>query len=80
MRIEQMVCDVCGAVKGVVNHWFIVLEYNDRFLIMSAEDEQKNTHLAYPQVTATECCGEACTMKKVSELLTKREQYVKSAN
>ena len=70
MRKEQVTCDVCGAQKQETNHWFIIT-----FIPKDPED---------PSVVVSSCawsasgriyfdvCGEACVLKKVSELISKQ--------
>ena len=61
-RKEQVVCDVCGKLKAETNHWFVVSLSGNRLSIMGRDDAFENRAIY-------DCCGEACVLRKVSELL-----------
>lgn len=63
-RAVQITCDVCGKQKQESNHWFtIAAESPRKFTIMAGtiSDERKEGD--------SDLCGEACVLKKVSELI-----------
>lgn len=64
-RTEQVTCDVCGAQKQQTNHWFEMRETDYAFLIRNVK------HKPYGGSTGVvyDLCGEACVIKKVSELI-----------
>ena len=64
-RKEQVTCDVCGAQKQETNHWFIVtvLPGGEAVIAGCAFGSAGNFF--------ADCCGEACVLKKVSELISK---------
>lgn len=63
MRKQSVSCDVCGVEKGATNHWLAIsTNDNGKALVEiyhADENQQGNFDL----------CGEACVMKKVSELI-----------
>ena len=76
-RKEQVTCDVCGAQKQDSNHWFILLRYkgDDTSLIIDVEGERAvyfNDPTRYGFEFLLDLCGEACVLKKVSELISKQ--------
>lgn len=62
-RKQSVYCDVCGVEKGATKHWFeICTNDNGKASIeiyRSGENETGEFDL----------CGEACVLKKVSELI-----------
>jgi hypothetical protein len=74
-RKEQVVCDVCGKLKQETNHWFVVL-VNELGIAIATDPQYKAFIDSQPSGAATtattvDCCGEACVLKKVSELISK---------
>ena len=69
-RKEQVTCDVCGAQKQETNHWFTLrtTEFGDGTKGISILGG------SYPDDEGTDIdlCGEACVLKKVSELISKQ--------
>lgn len=73
MRKEQVTCDVCGKQKQDTNHWFIVLRYNDdpTGIIVDVATTVSAYMTKYDLAFNFDVCGEACVLKKVSELISK---------
>jgi hypothetical protein len=69
MRKEQVVCDVCGAQKQETNHWFVMrlTGSSEASFILSLHNADCNW-----DHTPVDLCGEACVLKKVSELISKQ--------
>ena len=65
-RKEQVTCDVCGAQKQETNHWFM-LSVGDQDIFVLASSSYRDNY-AEP----IDLCGEACVLKKVSELISKQ--------
>jgi hypothetical protein len=72
-RKEQVTCDVCGAQKQETNHWFVVLTHSNRtdFIVDSDYDPYSAYWQYDTDYKVTDLCGEACVLKKVSELISK---------
>lgn len=62
---EQITCDVCGVQKQASNHWFMISVGDNDILVVA--------HATYRDKYAEpiDLCGEACVLKKVSELISK---------
>lgn len=58
MRRELIICDVCGAQKQAVNHWFIVSKYPRLLTVQMWNDEDK---------VASHVCGEACLSSAIAK-------------
>jgi hypothetical protein len=73
-RKEQVTCDVCGAQKQETNHWFVaVMEKTpipDDIFLLSLH--RTNNVVCEPHEVKVDLCGEACVLKKVSELISKQ--------
>ena len=66
-RKEQVTCDVCGAQKQDTNHWFIVTFIpDDASVVVSSCCVDASWRIYF------DLCGEACVLKKVSELISKQ--------
>jgi hypothetical protein len=63
-RKEQVKCDACGKLKQETNHWFVVSLSGNRISI-AGRDYQDDASNFY------DCCGEACVLRKVSELIVR---------
>ena len=71
-RKEQITCDMCGKQKQDTNHWFLITEGGEReshFVAVSHIGFQESAPNRSWKIY--DCCGEACVIKKVSELLHK---------
>lgn len=77
-KIEQYVCDSCGAVKQTANHWFRVVTIADTLHLFTwsaparVVDEDGCSHTP----SWFYLCGDSCVTKKVAEFMTelKRKQ------
>ena len=57
MSIETVVkCDVCGAVRGATNHWFLASAGNGAYIIPW-------NRVPISKVFAKHLCGQACAHK-----------------
>lgn len=57
---QQITCDVCGKVKGQVNHWWIAdIVMNFQLFTWSDDGAKQNNHI--------HLCGQECAVKKMSE-------------
>ena len=63
MRAESITCDVCGAVKRAVNHWFVVGRNEGVIYIVTSGDVRGASG------QTSDLCGESCVLKKISELI-----------
>jgi hypothetical protein len=72
MRKEQVTCDVCGAQKQETNHWFVLLRWEDDPTGFTVDVESARLDPTYDSAFITDLCGEACVLKKVSELISKQ--------
>jgi len=79
MKVETYKCDVCGKVKGDVNHWWIVALATDRevgfglVLVAWSEealDDRSLNHLE--DARKLHLCGSECVQKKVNEFMSKQ--------
>jgi hypothetical protein len=68
-RVEQVTCDICGAVKKQTNGWFTVGEAGAGMFIMKLSDFDSNPDKMRIKGPAYDLCGESCVLKKVSELI-----------
>jgi hypothetical protein len=66
-RVETVTCDVCGVSKGVNNHWFIIMSTLSNSIVVDSADRRSI------YVDVTDVCGEACVLRKVSELIAKMQ-------
>jgi hypothetical protein len=58
--VTTYICDVCGAPRREANHWYVIQNAGIGFLLKPFEKmADQGTHL----------CGEACVLKKISELI-----------
>jgi hypothetical protein len=63
-RKEQVVCDVCGKLKQETNHWFLLaLSFNIQIAKADGQIDREGDLF--------DLCGEACVLRKVSELIGK---------
>lgn len=74
-RKEQVTCDVCGAQKHETNHWFVIWMSPEGVRIMDNVQFHNFTVSTRGAIlleqSRTDACGEACVLKKVSELISK---------
>ena len=76
-RKEQVTCDVCGAQKQETNHWF-TLVIAEQFqvkgvILLPADDAGWWDDIGNNESrVSVDLCGEACVLKKVSELISKQ--------
>ena len=70
-RKEQITCDVCGAQKQDTNHWFVVVSGDTGTGVVTDQQYRDLIEKVPPFVITVDCCGEACVLKKVSELIGK---------
>lgn len=73
-RKEQVTCDVCGALKQVSNHWFVVGRRKDCIYVVTSGEIRLRYQSADTSIPdeVFDLCGEACVLKKVSELISKQ--------
>ena len=63
MTTETVTCDVCGAVKGATNHWYLLrLTGDDEGVVIEPHSTQKLSG-------DLDVCGKPCAIKKISERL-----------
>lgn len=62
-RTEQVTCDVCGTHKQQTNHWFVASTYRGGLFIQVSGGDMMSLE------NTIDLCGEACVIKKVSELI-----------
>lgn len=73
MITEKITCDVCGAQRGIDNHWLMSVQFNETALsfYMWSEEyfrEKQNGHI----------CSAECAAKHITQtLLTKKHEAVK---
>jgi hypothetical protein len=68
-RVEKVTCDVCGVLKQETNHWFILNGVDYSGIIIDNCSALGNYS---DQASFIDLCGEACVIKKVSELIAKK--------
>jgi len=56
--IQQVICDQCGKLKGEANHW--------KYLYIAGGDFSST---CIPDSAYYDFCGEACLLKRISELI-----------
>lgn len=71
MKIETYKCDVCGKSKEKTNHWFAISTNSNGKAIVEIYAPGD-----LPQGGQFDLCGEYCVVKKVSELICKKEAPV----
>jgi hypothetical protein len=62
MKVERLICDVCNTEQKEVNHWFVVVAGEPILIYTTPRSLSGESY---------DCCGQACLIKKVSELLSK---------
>jgi hypothetical protein len=70
-KINQYKCDGCGAEKGATNHWWVVNADECGFVVIPLDLYEAADRIA-PGKLGGEiffACGEACVIKKVSQLM-----------
>lgn len=63
-RAVQITCDVCSKQKQFTNHWFTLSQFPGRLEIIWGGLGIESTG-----EVVIDLCGEACVLKKVSELI-----------
>ena len=67
MSIEtKYTCDVCGAVRGATNHWFLASAGSGAYIIPWNRVPSKEIH----KVAAKHLCGQACAHKFLDQFFT----------
>lgn len=67
-RTETYTCDVCGAVKGEVNHWWRI-RIVDSFHLYAWDTEVPEP---YPDEVIYHLCGQQCVIAKVNEFMSRK--------
>ena len=67
---EHTTCDICGAVKGVTNHWQVAIQAEDMGGIMFVPAEEATAQRNLPHITIQDICGQACATKRLSQYLS----------
>ena len=65
-RAVQITCDQCGKQKQETNHWFMAAPYRGGIFVQHSGGDMLSLEPIY------DLCGEACVLKKVSEVITKQ--------
>ena len=66
----KITCDVCGTMKKDTNHWFVLVQNKTSVTVFTSAPDGVSSPI--PRIKGTDCCGEACVLKKVSELISKQ--------
>jgi len=62
MKIEEVICDQCGARKGKTNHWYRMTISNGFFLYPSDKSSDNLPNIK-------DICGENCAMRALQDYL-----------
>ena len=65
MEAKVILCDVCGATKGVSNHWFKAASHPERPGIAFGPSDAAYDS-AYEGLKIEDICGQACLLKRLS--------------
>jgi hypothetical protein len=63
MKVDTYKCDVCGKVKGDVNHWWLALN-GERLIVEPWRSDLVSDGFLH-------LCGAQCVQKKLNEFLSK---------
>ena len=63
MKIEEVICDQCGARKGKTNHWFSLYRTEGSFHIYKHGNYENAKR---EQVEIKDICGLTCALKQLS--------------
>jgi len=63
----RFACDVCGAEKGIANHWFLCIPMRHTFKLMKWDAGMAMGSYA------KHICGERCAIKLASQWLNYKE-------
>ena len=59
-------CDVCGAIKGVTNHWYKHFEYDDTLTIGNST--------SWLSTKMLDACSESCLVSVLHQWLLKQTE------
>jgi hypothetical protein len=69
-RVQSIVCDGCGKVKGETNHWYMVSNIDDEFVLTRWIEADQDSY------SVSHLCGQACVISKLSEWMNPKKEAV----
>lgn len=66
---DRTQCDICGALKGETNHWFIAYEVNGIVGIMFIPADKVTSRRDLSHAKIDDICGQECAHKRLSQFL-----------
>ncbi len=68
MKIEQVICDQCGKVKGKSNHWFDLL-VNEELKSFSNFNRTSHNSQGYLKSKVKNLCGQSCLINEITRII-----------